>query len=266
MTWGPFDLTGKTAIVTGAARGIGLGTARRLREAGANVLLADLDAAGVAAAEHELATQPGSGRVASCAADIAHADAGLSMVQRCVQEFDGIDILVNNAGVYPTATFAEMTPEHIRQLLSVNVEGTILATQAAALQMIDQGRGGAVVNLASMGALRGTHPGMIAYGASKGAVISFTTRAAAALAGHGIRVNAIAPGSIDTEGAADTTASAHEHDEQSAAALAAANAQIPLGRTGTPDDIATVVVFFASDAARYVTGVTMVVDGGRMVA
>jgi 3-oxoacyl-[acyl-carrier protein] reductase len=135
-------------------------------------------------------------------------------------------------------------------------------TRAASVPMIARGDGGAVVNLASVGALRGLHPGLVTYGASKGAVISFTRRAAGALGQHAIRVNAIAPGTIVTEGA---TAVDQTGSTAQAPALGEAASRIPLGRTGTPDDIATVAVFLASDAARYISGVTLVVDGGALV-
>ena len=261
MSWGPFGLDGKAAIITGAGKGIGLGCARLFLQAGANVCIADVDAEASAAALQELARVDAVGRAAMCQVDITRPDDIDRMVARCVDEFGSLDVLVNNAGIYPAATFDEMTPEHVQRLLRVNVEGLILTTRAAALRMRAQGRGGAIVNMGSMGALRGSHPGLITYGASKGAVHSFTLRSSAALAADGIRVNAIAPGSINTESANALTDAS---DERARAALAAANAQIPLGRFGTPEDVAPVAVFLASDAARYITGVTILVDGGRM--
>ena len=261
MSWGPFGLDRKTAIITGAGKGIGLGCARLFLQAGANVLIADTDAEASAAALRTLERFDTVGRAAICRVDITRPDDIDRMVAFCVDEFGSLDVLVNNAGIYPAATFDEMTPGHVQRLLRVNVEGLILTTRAAALRMRGQGRGGAIVNMGSMGALRGSHPGLITYGASKGAVHSFTLRASAALAADGIRVNAIAPGSIDTESANALTDAS---DERAQAALAAANAQIPLGRFGTPDDIAPAAVFLASDAARYITGITILVDGGRM--
>jgi NAD(P)-dependent dehydrogenase (short-subunit alcohol dehydrogenase family) len=261
MSWGPFGLDGKTAIITGAAKGIGFGCARLFLQAGANVLIADTDAEASTAALRTLALVDTVGRAATCPVDITVPHDIDRMVACCIDEFGSVDVLVNNAGIYPAATFDEMTPEHVQRLLRVNVEGPILTTRAVALRMRAQGRGGAIVNMGSMGALRGSHPGLITYGASKGAVHSFTLRASAALAPDGIRVNAIAPGSINTESANALTDAS---DERAQAALAAANAQIPLGRFGTPDDIAPAAVFLASDAARYITGVTILVDGGRM--
>ena len=261
MTWGPYDLTGKAALITGSARGIGFGCARRFREAGAHVLVADLDAAGAAEAVAQLEAVPAAGALASWAVDVGDPEGAEGAVQRCIDQFGSIDVLVNNAGVYPAAGFEEMTPDHIHHVLRVNVEGLILMTRAAVLPMIARGDGGAVVNLASVGALRGLHPGLLTYGASKGAVISFTRRAAGSLGAHAIRVNAIAPGTIVTEGAKNVGGSG----AADASALAAAAPGIPLGRNGTPDDIATVAVFLASDAARYITGTTVIVDGGAMV-
>ena len=262
MTWGPFELTGKAALITGAARGIGLGCARRFREAGAHVLVADIDGEAAAEAVTQLDEVPGGGALASCEIDVGDPGSADAAVRRCVDGFGSIDVLVNNAGVYPAAEFDDLTPEHIRYVLRVNVEGLILTTRAAALPMIGRGHGGSVVNLASVGALRGLHPGLVTYGASKGAVISFTRRAAGALGSHAIRVNAIAPGTIVTEGA---TALGAQESTAEASALAEAASRIPLGRTGTADDVATVAVFLASDAARYVTGTTIIVDGGAMV-
>ena len=254
-TWGPFDLTGKAALVTGAARGIGFACACRLREAGADVLLVDVDADAAAVAREHLVAWSAPGGVAVQALDVAGPGTADSAVQGCVDAFGSLDVLVNNAGIYPLARFGEITPEHIQRVLAVNVEGLILMTQAAALQMTDQGRGGAIVNLASVGALRGLTPGHLTYGASKGAVISFTRRAAGALGSDGIRVNAIAPGAIDTSGVLGLGGDNVLPD----------GLRVPLSRMGTPDDIATVAVFLASDAARYVNGVTIVVDGGLLV-
>lgn len=262
MHWGPFGLDDRTAIITGAARGIGLGCARLFLDAGARVVIADADAEAAGAASDELARRHPD-RVSSISADITRPEDIDAMIEHCVARFASLDVLVNNAGIYPAATFDEMTVEHVQRLLRVNVEGLVLTTRAAALRMRTQGTGGAIVNLGSMGALRGSHPGLIAYGTSKGAVHSFTTRAAAALAPDGIRVNAIAPGSIATDNAQALTDAS---DPIAQAALAAANAQIPLGRFGTPDDIAPAAVFLASDAARYITGITLLVDGGRMAS
>ncbi|MBX6389440.1 MAG: SDR family oxidoreductase, partial [Frankia sp.] len=262
MSWGPFDLTGRAAIVTGAARGIGFACASRLREAGAHVLVADLDEEGAnkAVAELELVIAPG--KIAAFAGDIAVPADIDRMVACCVTAFGAVDILVNNAAIYPAAPFESVTAEFIQRVLRVNVEGLILTTQAVARQMKAQGRGGAIVNIGSMGAVRGAHPGLVVYGASKGAVTSFTIRAAAALAADGIRVNAIAPGAIETDSGAAMRAATEASDKQAAAALAGANSRIPLGRFGRPDDVATVAVFLASDAAGFVTGTTLPVDGG----
>jgi 2-dehydro-3-deoxy-D-gluconate 5-dehydrogenase len=261
--WGPFDLTGKAALVTGAARGIGLGCALRLRAAGAHVLLADVDGDGATDARLRMLAAPGVGDVGAHELDVIDPGAADVAVAACVDAFGGIDVLVNNAGIYPPAGIGEITHDHIRQILAVNVEGLILMTQAAAMQMRTQGRGGAVINLASVGAIRGVHPGTLTYGASKGAVISFTRRAAGALGGDGIRVNAIAPGAIDTSGDGGLGGGT---DRVAALQSPARDLGIPLGRIGTPDDIATVAVFLASDAARYVSGETIVVDGGVLVA
>jgi NAD(P)-dependent dehydrogenase (short-subunit alcohol dehydrogenase family) len=258
---GPFDLTGRAVLVTGAARGIGLACALRLRAAGAHVLVADRDADQTVAAKQRLLALPGHSDVDTLVLDVADPDAATAAISGCVDRFGRIDGLVNNAGIYPPAQFGEITPEHIRQVFGVNVEGLILLTQAAVLHMRAQRSGGSVVNIASIGALRGVHPGTLTYGASKGAVISFTRRAAGAVGGDSIRVNAIAPGAIDTSGDDGLGGGA---DGAAAPGSPARDLAIPLGRIGTPDDVATVAVFLVSDAARYVSGVTIVVDGGLL--
>ena len=265
MGWGPFDLTGKAAIVTGAAMGIGFGCARLLRQAGADVLIADLDADAAVDAEKRLADSDGEGRIATVTVDVGDPSAVDAMVDRCVQEFGSLDVLVNNAGIYPVCPIVDLTPELLRRILRVNVEGVILATRAAAIRMIDQGSGGAVVNIASMDAFHPSFAGLATYGASKGAVVSFTKHAAAELGGHKIRINAIAPGAIATEGGVRAAQAGGASLDDLAQMSAAILSRLPMGRGGEPDDIAKVAVFLASDAADFVTGVTILADGGALL-
>lgn len=262
-TWGPFSVEGKRVIVTGAAMGIGFGIARRFVEGGAEVLVADLD--GNAANEAVARLSAGPGRAAGVRVDVAAADAGDQLVDACVDRFGGIDVLVNNAGIFPMATALDMDTDHFDLVHRVNVRGLVFVTQAVARQMIRQGTGGRIVNIASIDALHPSSVGLTAYDTSKGGVLMFTKSLALELAPHGILANAIAPGGITTEGTTrplgpEVTA------EQQQAMMSEFLERIPLGRMGAPDDIATVAVFLASPAASYMTGELLVVDGGRLLS
>jgi 2-deoxy-D-gluconate 3-dehydrogenase len=265
MNWGPFDLTGRAAIVTGGAMGIGFGIASRFREAGADVAIADVSADAGEAAVERLRAVSGSGRVTAVRVDVSDPASVCDGVAAVVDRFSGVDVLVNNAGIYPVAPLADVTPELIQRILSVNVAGVMLMTKAVAGFMAERG-GGAVVNIASMDAFHPSFPGLSTYGASKGAVVSMTKHHAFELAASLIRVNAIAPGGIMTEGAAASSSGGGLTEEERQAIADAMTAKIPLGRFGDPDDIAPVAVFLASDAARYMTGETVLVDGGVLLA
>jgi 2-deoxy-D-gluconate 3-dehydrogenase len=260
--WGPFDLNGKNAVVTGAAMGIGQGIAARFVEAGANVVLADLDGE---AAELAAKRLEGPGRAVAMRVDITEDGAGEAMVERCVEEFGSIDILVNNAGIYPMVPMLQATPEVFDRVYRVNLRGLAFASQAAARRMVEQESGGAIVNIASIDSFHPSMVGLAAYDASKGGVVMFTKNLALELGPYGIRVNGIAPGGINTEGTARPLAESGMTDEQMEAMTAEFAARIPLGRMGAPDDIAWVAVFLASEASAYMTGETMIVDGGRLL-
>jgi 2-deoxy-D-gluconate 3-dehydrogenase len=264
MTWGPFDLTGRAAIVTGGAMGIGFGIASRLRQAGADVAIADINEAAAAAAIERLDAVDGPGRTTAIRCDVSDPASAAAAIAATVAAFGTVDILVNNAGVYPVAQLADVTPELIQRILGINVAGVLLMTQAAAAAMGDAG--GAVVNIASMDAFHPSFPGLATYGASKGAVVAMTKHHALELATRKIRVNAIAPGGIMTEGAAASSDGGGLSEADRQAIETAMVAKIPVGRFGDPDDIAPVAVFLASDAARYVTGETVLVDGGALLA
>ncbi|HYZ97876.1 MAG TPA: SDR family oxidoreductase [Acidimicrobiales bacterium] len=261
--WGPFDLTGKRAIVTGGAMGIGRGIVRRFAQAGADVLVADLDYEAAQMAAKEFEDMPG--RVAATHADVSDLDIGEELVARCVGLFDGVDILVNNAGIYPMVPMLEMTPELFDTVYRVNLRGLAFISQAVARQMVKQGSGGKIVNIASIDSVHPSMVGLAAYDASKGGVLMFTRNLALELAPHGIAVNAIAPGGISTEGTAEPLEGSGMTPEQMEEMLQAFTAKIPLGRMGQPDDIATVAVFLASAASDYVTGELVVVDGGKLL-
>lgn len=252
--WGPFSLAGKNAIVTGGALGIGFGICKWLANSGANVLVADMNEEAAMAAARKLSE--GSSKAVAFKADVTQTDAGEQMVAKCVESFGSVDILVNNAGIYPFATMLETTPELWAKVIGVNLTGTAFCAKAAAAQMIKQGKGGKIINIASIDAIHPSFAGLAAYDASKGGVLMFTKNFALEMGPHKILVNAIAPGGIETEG---TSGAMTEEMKQGFIA------QIPVGRMGQPDDIGKVALFLASSASDYMTGEIVVVDGGRLL-
>lgn len=240
------DLTGKNALVTGAAKGIGRAIAERLRAAGANVTLADIDASGDATAKEI------GGSFVVC--DITNADQ-LSVAVTAAARGGNLDILVNNAGIYPTTgPIDKVSDSFVSRMLEVNVRAQYSAAREAARAMKD---GGAIVNLASIAGIRGG-ANITAYSASKGAVIALTRAFANELGPRGIRVNAIAPGIIDTPGVQEQMAPLKAGGLDIDAAIAAN----PLRIAGQPDHIARVTLFLVSELAAFITGQTVVVDGG----
>lgn len=262
-SWGPFDLAGKNAIVTGGAMGIGLGITESLIEAGANVLIADLDEGAARAASDQLTQGPG--KSAWIAIDVTSDDAGQRMVDECVAQFGSVDILVNNAGIYPMVPTLQMTPEVFDRVYRINLKGLVFCSKAAAAQMIEQGAGGRIINIGSIDSFHPSMVGLAAYDSSKGGVLMFTKNFALEVAGHGILVNMIAPGGIDTPGASKPLQGSGMTDEQMQAMKEQFAQQIPLHRYGVPQEIGTVTVFLASSAADYMTGSAVVVDGGMLL-
>jgi 2-deoxy-D-gluconate 3-dehydrogenase len=261
--WGPFDLSGKSAIVTGGAMGIGFGIASRLTEAGANVLVGDLDESAAKAAIDKLADHRGT--AIATQADVSDPTAGAQLAERCVAEFGSVDILANNAGIYPIVPFADVTPEVFDRIISVNYRGLLFTSQGVAQKMADQGTGGVIINIASIDGIHPSFAGLSAYGSSKAAVIQLTKNMAVELAPHRIRVVSIAPGAIDTDGARKLAESGEMNEEERQAIADAMVAKMPIGRMGNPDDIAKVAVFLASSAADYMTGENVLVDGGYLL-
>lgn len=262
--WGPFSLSGKTAVVTGGALGIGWGTAARLAEAGANVLIADLEPE-AAKAKIEASATPD--RFATVQVDVTAEDAGKTIVEAAADAFGAIDILVNNAGIYPNQAMLDMDPGLFRKVLEINLVGLAFITQAVAKDMVAGGRGGKIVNMASIDGIHPSMVGLAAYDASKGGVVMFTRNLALELAPQGIHVNAIAPGGISTEGTQQTTAMPEGMTQEQMEAMMAQfiEAKVPLRRMGEPDDIAKVAVFLSSSASDYMTGEIVVVDGGTLL-
>ena len=259
------NLSGKTAIVTGGAVGIGFGIACRLAEAGANVVIGDIDKnaaerAGVALGEKGWKAMP-------VQADVSRGEDVRRMVGEAVRNFGGIDILVNNAGIFPNILVMNMAEADFDKVIAVNLKGVYLCTQAVAKEMIEQKRGGRIINITSVDALHPSSIGLAHYDASKHGVWGFTKNIALELAPHKIWVNAIAPGGVNTPGAAAMQKGAKMPagvDMQ--ALLKAFLAKIPMGRMGEPDDIGRAALFLASDLSSYMTGEQIVVDGGVLLS
>lgn len=245
-------LEGRVAIVTGAAGGIGSATAERLAREGAKVVLADIqeDAGQSAAAAL---------RDKGCAAEFVRCDIGseadiAATITRAEELFGTPDVLMNNAGIFRAIDFLEMTPDQFDEVIRVNLRSVYLFSQGVARRLVARAMPGAIVNVASVNA-RMSSPLATAYSASKGGVSGFTAAVSLALAPHGIRVNAIGPGTIET----GMSASIHGDPEAHEQTLS----RIPLGRLGRPAEIAALAAFLASEDASYLTGQTIFADGGR---
>lgn len=262
MSAGLFDLEGKAAIVTGGAMGIGFGIVKRLVEAGADVLVADLDGDLAASKVAEL---DGPGKAAAMRIDVAAVDAGDRLVDECLSNFGHVDILINNAGIYPMTPLLEMSRESWQRVIDINLTGLAFISKAVGSRMAEQGDGGKIVNIASIDALHPSMVGLAAYDSSKGGVLMFTKAFALEMAPHGVTVNAIAPGGINTEGTAAPLQGSGMTEEQMQQMMEQFLEGIPLRRMGTPDDIAKVALFLASPASDYMTGELLVVDGGALL-
>lgn len=250
-----FDLTGKAAIVTGGAMGIGQGIVLRLAEAGAAVMITDINLEAANNTVNQIRSK--GGKAEAIKADASSVADARRTVQETVRAFGRLDILVNNAGIYPFAPALQMTEELWDKVLDINLKGLFFYSQAAAQEMMNEGHGGKIINIASIDALHPTG-NLVHYDASKGGVVMVTKALALELGPHNITVNAIAPGGIQTPGASGPAVS----DEFMQAFIS----KIPLRRMGVPDDIARVVFFLASGASDYMTGSLVVVDGGFLQA
>jgi NAD(P)-dependent dehydrogenase (short-subunit alcohol dehydrogenase family) len=248
-----FDLSGKTAIVTGGGKGIGRHMAEGLAEAGANVVVCARQADRCVQSASEL-EQLGVGAL-GLGCDVRDPEQIQSVVERAVSDFGSVDILVNNAGTVWGAPVEDVPLEGWQKVVDVNLTGVFLFSQAVGRVMID-GNGGSIVNIASIAGLQGGPPEImnaIPYSTTKGGVIAFTRDLATKWARHGIRVNAIAPGWFPSD-MANFVLDLHGEELVK---------HVPLGRFGDPEDLKGVVVFLASDASAYVTAHTLVVDGGQ---
>ena len=253
------NLTGRVALVTGGAMGIGYAIAYRLAEAGASVVIADRDeqAADKAA---DMLSQKGW-KVVAVTADMSDAVQVEGTVAAAVATFGGIDILVNNAGIYPNVPVMQMDEESFMRVLNVNLAGVFRMTKIIAAKMIEQGRVGRIINITSVDALHPSMVGLAAYDASKHGLWGFTKSIALELAPHSIWVNAIAPGGVATPG----TGMAGTLNPQMEAAIKSFGERIPMGRMADADEIGKVALFLASDMASYMTGSQVVVDGGVLL-
>ncbi len=250
------DLSGKVAVVTGGARGIGAATVRRLAEAGAAVVVADLDVAGAEQTAAEVSASTGS-NVVTAACDVTDTATIIAAAETAVVDLGGLHIWVNNAGIYPTTGPAlDALDAFVDRMLEVNVRGTYAGAREAARRMSE---GGVIVNLASTAGFSGA-VGISAYVASKHAVVGLTKAMANEFGPLGIRVLGIAPTVIDTPGVRDQLAPLKEAGLDVGATMAAN----PLGRAGVPDDVARVVLFCASDLSAFMTGSTLLVDAGTL--
>ncbi len=259
-----FNLSGKSAIVTGGGLGIGQAICFRLAEAGASVTVTDIDMDAASKTVEEIRSKGGSAQAIQ--ADASSAEDAAKAMRSAKEAYGSIDILVNNAGIYPLKPFMKVSEELWNKVMDINLKGPFLYCQAAASEMIEAGKGGKIVNIASIDALHPTG-NTSHYNASKGGVLMFTKAVALELAPHGILVNAIAPGNIMTPGTIDIRKrSGRYSDAEPAERTGNFNERLPLGRPGYPDDIARTALFLASAASDYVTGELIVVDGGFLLS
>jgi len=245
------SLAGRVAVVTGAGRGIGAAAARMLARAGAQVALVDRDAAGVTHTAERIGLD--GGEALPFTNDITDAFAVERTFDRVVEEWGSLDVLVNNAGFLKEAPLEELTDEEFQETLDVNLRGAMVCARAAAPHMIRQGRGRLLS--AASGSTRLGAEGLTAYAAAKAGIVGMTRTWARELGPKGITANAVAPGLIDSE-----TARTVPPEE-----LASTLARIPARRLGTPDEVAAVYLFLASDLASFINGAVVGVDGGLLL-
>lgn len=254
-------LDGKSALITGAAQGIGKGFAKAYLREGATVAIADinLDAAQATAAEI-------GGAAYAVELDVSRQDSIDAAIATVVDRAGKLDILINNAALFDAAETVDITRESYDRLYAVNVAGTLFTMQAAARQMIAQGHGGKIINMASQAGRRG-EPLVLVYCSTKAAVISMTQSAGLNLIRHGINVNAIAPGVVDGAHWQHVDAMfARLEGKEPGQKKAEVEAGVPAGRFATPDDLTGMAVFLASDEANYIVSQCYNVDGGQWMS
>ncbi|XOB40694.1 MAG: SDR family NAD(P)-dependent oxidoreductase [Candidatus Nealsonbacteria bacterium] len=247
------DLKNKVAIITGGRRGMGRTHALTLAKAGAKVVISDISLEGCQKVVQEVKKQGGEAMAVEC--DVTKKEQVDIMVKKTIEVFGKIDILVNNAGILQFKPFLELTEQDWDKTLSVNLKGYFLCAQACAKEMVKQ-KSGVIVNITSiaMGGMGVGFPNIVHYSASKGGIVAMTEALALELASFNIRVNAIAPGAIDTPMMASS--------EQDPETMEGTLARIPMHRIGKPEEVSNAVLFLASDRSSYITGSTIIVDGG----
>lgn len=253
------NLTGKSAIVTGGAKGIGKGIAYRLAEAGAGVIVADLDAEAAQQTAQELTDK--GWKAMAFTVDVSDEEQVQAMVSACKDTYGSVDVLVNNAGIYPPMPLAQMPVDLFEKVIHVNLRSVFLTTKYASEVMKTQG-GGKIINITSIDAVHPSMVGLAHYDASKHGMWGFTKNSALELSAHNIWVNAIAPGGIATPGVAAMSQGAEPNEDATKAFMA----KIPMHRMGEADEIGTVTLFLASDMSSYMTGEQIVVDGGALLS
>jgi 3-oxoacyl-[acyl-carrier protein] reductase len=246
------DLSQQVAVITGGARGIGRAIAQVLASDGASVVIADVNAAAAETTAAEL--QATGAEAIGVEVDVTDRDSADEMATAVVDRFGKIDILAANAGIYPQLRLADMTDEQWDQVMDVNVKGVFNTMRSCLAQMRERRYGRIVITSSITGPITG-HPGLTHYGASKAAVLGLMRSAAIEVAKEGVTINAVLPGNVATPGLAEM---GEEHVRQMKAA-------VPLGELADPADIGWAVRFLASPEARYITGQTLIVDGGQVL-
>jgi NAD(P)-dependent dehydrogenase (short-subunit alcohol dehydrogenase family) len=252
------SLTGRVAVVTGGAQGLGKAMANRLAEAGAAVLIADLKLEQAQVAAEELSARHGT-KVLATRLDVTDSESISAAAALACRELGAVDIWVNNAGLYPNVLLPEMTDKIWDDTMAVNLRGVFASCREAARRMIEAGTGGVLINVVSTAGFKGVAPGMAAYVASKHGVRGLNKQLAIELAPHDIRVLGVAPTFCTTEGNMEALSALPERVRSEIAATLTSK----LGRVGVPDDIARAVLFCASDLSVFMTGSTLLVDAGE---
>jgi 3-oxoacyl-[acyl-carrier protein] reductase len=242
----------RIAIVTGAGQGIGRAIALGFAREGARVVIADVNEDSASTVKNEI--EAGGGRALVIRTDVSNEISVQVMAKKSLEEFGRVDILVNNAGIFPTSSVEEMSEEDWDRVIGTNLVGAFLCSRAVVPKFLEQGSG-RIISLTSGRAFQGAKNGAH-YAASKAGIIGFSKSLALELAPHGITVNVICPGITDT-----AQPRGHQTEEQ----MYAQGQRIPLGRIGQPEDLVGPAVFFASDAAAFVTGQTILVNGGSIM-